>query len=118
MMRNMTDFKSGHILLVPFPFTDFSATKKRPAVVVHAEGYCEARGDVIVAAITSRLLIQPAVGEFEITQWQDAGLLKPSAVKSVFATVHSGAVIQTLGILSEEDRSRLFHMLKRSIAGA
>ncbi len=30
----MTGYKFGDILLVPFPFTDQSTTKKRPAVVV------------------------------------------------------------------------------------
>jgi hypothetical protein len=28
----MTDYKFGVIVLVPFPFTDQTATKKRPAV--------------------------------------------------------------------------------------
>jgi len=30
----MTGYEFGGILLVPFPFTDHSTTKKRPAVVV------------------------------------------------------------------------------------
>jgi mRNA interferase MazF len=30
----MTGYEFGDILLVPFPFTDQSTTKKRPAVVV------------------------------------------------------------------------------------
>ena len=50
----MTASKRGDVLLLPFPFTDLSTAKRRPAVVLSTEAYNSRRGDVIVAAITSR----------------------------------------------------------------
>lgn len=35
----MTSYKFGDVVLVPFPFTDQSASKKRPAVVVSSSAY-------------------------------------------------------------------------------
>lgn len=40
----------GKIVLVPFPFTDLSSRKLRPALVLH-----EGNRDVVVAFISSRL---------------------------------------------------------------
>ena len=44
----MTRFEFGQVLLVSFPFTDQSATKRRPAVVISSEAYHSRRPDVIV----------------------------------------------------------------------
>jgi len=33
----MTTYKFGDIILVPFPFTDQTSTKKQPAVVISSE---------------------------------------------------------------------------------
>jgi hypothetical protein len=35
----MTDYKFGDIVLVPFPFTDQTTFKKRPAVIVSSNAY-------------------------------------------------------------------------------
>ena len=51
----MTTCRFGDIILVPFPFTDQTTTKKRPAVVISAEAYNSGRPDLIIMAITSRL---------------------------------------------------------------
>jgi mRNA interferase MazF len=34
MMQNMTNYNYGDVVLVPFPFTDQTTTKKRPSVIV------------------------------------------------------------------------------------
>jgi len=48
-------FDFGVVLLVPFPFTDQSGTKKRPAVVVSIVDYNTSRNDIVIMAITSQV---------------------------------------------------------------
>ena len=43
--------KQGEVILVPFPFTDLTSVKTRPALVVGKPGGGK---DIIVAAITSK----------------------------------------------------------------
>ena len=45
-MANSSRFSFGDVVLVPFPFTDQSGTKKRPAVVVSSLGYNTSRRDI------------------------------------------------------------------------
>lgn len=59
----MTDFKFGDIVLVPFPFTDQSAAKKRPAVVISSEAYHQQRPDLIIMAVTSQVKSAQTVGD-------------------------------------------------------
>lgn len=54
--------RQGDVVLVPFPFTDFSGVKTRPAVVVSNDVF---KGeDVILCAVTSQ---KAGVQEVEIT---------------------------------------------------
>lgn len=50
----MADF--GSIVFISFPFTDLSATKLRPALVVSRDN--ERRADVVLAFITSKARIE------------------------------------------------------------
>ena len=100
-------FEFGAIVLVPFPFTSQTASKKRPAVVVSNRAYSEARPDLIVMAITSQLRANPRIGETWVAQWQAAGLLKPSAIKPVFATLEQKLVLRQLGVLEAGDGASL-----------
>jgi mRNA interferase MazF len=84
---SMTRYSFGDVILVLFPFTDQSASKKRPAVVISAAVYNESRPDIIVMAITSQLRDVTGPHELRVTHWQEAGLLKPSAIKPVIATL-------------------------------
>jgi mRNA interferase MazF len=45
----------GAVVLVPFPFTDQSGVKKRPAMVVSSNLYHAGRRDLIILAITSQI---------------------------------------------------------------
>ena len=56
-----------------------------------------------------RLILRPspAFGKVWVTQWREADLIKPSAVKPVFATLEKRLVIRLLGVLSAEDQAAL-----------
>lgn len=103
----MTGFEFGDVVLVPFPFTDQSAVKKRPAVVISSEAYHQERPDLIIMAITSQVKPAQTVGEAMVQDWQGAGLLKPSVIKPVITTIERGLVIHQLGQLKEDDQAAL-----------
>lgn len=106
----------GDVVLVPFPFSDQSATKQRPAVVISSEAYHREHADVLLIAITS----QPrptATTEVAVTHWQEAGLLKPSVIKAAITTIEHRLVIKRLGQLANEDRAVLTALLD-TILGA
>lgn len=107
----MTRFEFGDVVLVPFPFTDQTATKKRPAVVVSSPRYNAERPDLIVMAVTSQVR---AENRFDIVlaDWQRANLLKPSVVKPIIATIEKGLVIKSLGRFSEPDKKMLAEGLR------
>lgn len=103
----MTPYSFGDVVLVPFPFTNQAAFKQRPAVVVSSRAYNSARPDVVVMAITSQLRPQPDFGEVRVADWQSARLLKPSAIKPVFATIEQSLILKVLGALQLNDQSAL-----------
>ena len=103
----------GDIVLVPFPFTDQSGVKKRPAVVLSSAAYNEARRDVVIMAVTSQIKSSGTFGEVIIEDWQAASLLKPSAIKPVFATIEQTLILKRLGQLSARDQPAL----RKAIAG-
>lgn len=100
-------YQFGDVVLVPFPFTDQSATKQRPGVVVSSLAYHRVRRDLILMPITSQLRGSGEFGEVILEDWKSAGLLKPSAVKPVLATFERALVRKTLGRLSTRDQQRL-----------
>ena len=103
----MTAYSFGNIVLVPFPFTDQSAVKKRPAVVVSSDAYNRKRPDIIIMAVTSQMRSAGYFGDIAVNQWQQAGLLKPSVIKPIVTTIEKSLVIKKLGQLHNEDRKFL-----------
>jgi mRNA interferase MazF len=108
---NSSRFSFGDVVLVPFPFTDQSGTKKRPAVVVSSRRYNRQRRDVVIMAITSQMRTPLAFGEAMVADWLGAGLLKESVLKPVFATIEQGLVLRVMGRLSANDGKTMREVL-------
>jgi mRNA interferase MazF len=92
-MPSTTVSSFGDVVLVPFPFTNQTGQKKRPAVVVSSRAYGRVKPDLILMAVTSQLRPM-SLGEVEVTAWEAAGLLKPSVIKPVFTTVERHLVVR------------------------
>ena len=112
MTPTMTPYEFGDVVLVPFPFTDQTAAKKRPAVVISSRAYQREHPDVIIIAVTSQARPPGLLGEASITEWQAAGLIKPSVIKPVVATVERGLIVRRLGRLADTDQVALRHALR------
>lgn len=97
----------GDIVLVPFPFTSQDSSKRRPAVIVSGRAYNAARPDVVMMPVTSQLRATPALGEVWLNSWQGAGLIKPSAIKPVIATLEKRLILRRLGVLDGDDQAAL-----------
>jgi mRNA interferase MazF len=95
-MLDMTDYNFGDIVLLPFPFTDQTTTKKRPAVIISSSEYNNNRPDVIAMAVTSRIKPMQSFGEMTINDWKQAGLIKESAIKPIMITIEKGLLLDNL----------------------
>jgi mRNA interferase MazF len=101
----MTTYNQGDVLLVPFPFTDQSGAKQRPAVVLSSDRYNQSHPDIILAPITSHGMRD--ADETSLVDWHAAGLLKPSVVKPVLSSFDTRLVRRQLGTLAPADRARV-----------
>jgi mRNA interferase MazF len=54
-------------------------------------------------AITSQVHTHSSLGEVQVGQCQAANLLKPSAIKPVFATLEQNLILKRLGVLEPSD---------------
>src|SRR5690348_3948124 len=97
----MTPCSSGDVVLLPFPFTSLTASKKRPAVVISPGEYHGKYGDVVLMALTS----QAQSDSFLLQRWQEAGLPKPTWVKPIIGTFASSIIDKRLGSLAPGDWS-------------
>jgi mRNA interferase MazF len=108
----MTTYKPGDIILVRFPFTDLSTAKKRPALIISAADYNDAHNDVIIIALTSRKQDDSGL---ELSEWKEAGLIKRTWLKPVFATINAQVIQRTLGKIAEIDREWVKNAIENSI---
>ena len=107
----MTGYEFGDLVLVPFPFTDQSAIKRRPAVLVSSAAYHRTRPDLLIMAVTGQQPSTLSVSEVQVQDWRGAGLLKPSVLKPVITTIDPALVLKKLGQLTSTDQAALRQVL-------
>jgi mRNA interferase MazF len=98
----MTNCKQGDVILVPFPFTDLTMVKQRPALVLSADWFNTSRDDCVLAAITSQIPteLQPDEYRLSASDLGAGGLPKPSLVRlGKLFTISKSLLRKRLGTL-------------------
>lgn len=109
--------RRGDVVLVPFPFTDLTGHKVRPAVIISPDPQHE---DVLVAFISSVVpeSLQPTdfVVEERHSDFPATGLKRNSVLKAnKLLTLHSSLILRRLGHLASDIQSKLDLRLRRAI---
>ena len=104
----MPSLSKNEVVLIRYPFSDLTASKVRPVVVV---GTPHASLDELIVPLTSRIEGLQA-GEFVLADWRAAGLNLPSAVKRGLYTIHRSLVLKSVGRLSIRDAEQVENALR------
>jgi len=104
-------FDAFDVVVVPFPFTDRSTHKRRPALVLSdAENFNNKLGQSVLAMITSAKNSEWPL-DMEITDLASAGLPSASIVRMKLFTLDDQLIIRKAGILSLNDRCNISNIL-------
>ena len=105
-------FRPFDVLVVPFPFTDSAAVKRRPAVVLSAAPFNDRIGHLVLAMITSRENRGWPL-DTDIADLRAAGLGHPSVMRMKLFTLDERLVLRKAGRLAESDIVALKHALAK-----
>ncbi len=88
---------AGEVVLVPFPFSDLSQSKVRPAVCLADAG----REDWVLCQITSSPYGDPAAVPLDAADFAAGGLLVASFARpGKLFTAHAGLLVRSVGVLN------------------
>ena len=102
------------VVVVPFPFTDREARRRRPALVVSSSVFNAAHDQSILAMITSAGEEWPS--DVAVRDWREAGLGVPCRIRLKLFTLDDALVIRRAGALSERDAQAVRSSLVRFLA--
>ncbi|SHG26944.1 type II toxin-antitoxin system PemK/MazF family toxin [Bradyrhizobium erythrophlei] len=92
-------FERGDLLLVPFPFTDLSAAKRRPVLAVTA---ADSFGDFIAMPVTSRPQAEHGL-PLSAADMLTGTLPAPSWIRTNrIVTLNASLVVKSVGRVSEQ----------------
>lgn len=104
-------FEAFDIVVVPFPFTDLDASKRRPALAVSNKTFNETHAVVVLAMITSAANAGwPS--DVLITDLASAGLSAESVVRMKLFTLDRALIQRKTGRLGKRDRMAVAKMAR------
>ncbi len=102
-MPSTTSYRRGDIVLVSFPFTDLTSSKRRPALIISPDSFNAAGEDLVLVAITSRITDDPNVVHLSGADFSEGWLPKKSIVKTTkLFTIHSSLIVKKVCTLTRQ----------------
>jgi len=106
----MTTYKQGQVVLIPFPFTDLTTIKQRPALIISPNRFNKLTNDVILAAITSHITSRLSEFDFLLTEAEQraCGLPKSSMIKlGKIITMDKRLIRKVIGEMPKDTLERI-----------
>ncbi len=113
MKKPMPTFEQFDVVVVPFPYTDRSTSKRRPALVLSSASEFNNRiGQSVLAMITTAQHSGWPL-DIEISHLDRAGLPAPSLVRMKLFTLDHRMIIRRCGNLADTDKQKVLIALKK-----
>jgi mRNA interferase MazF len=94
------------VVVVPFPFTDRHASKRRPALVLSSQLFNDSAAHSVLAMITSAEQ-SSWPGDFVIADLESAGLTTDCLVRMKIFTLDNRLIIRQAGSLAAHDQRKM-----------
>jgi mRNA interferase MazF len=105
----MTSILPGEFWVAEIPFTDGSASKRRPVLILWRDGL-----DLVVAAVTSAS--SRSATDVALADWRAAGLRVPSTVRlSRLDCLEQSLLLFRLGRVSRPDARQLRQVWRKDV---
>jgi mRNA interferase MazF len=92
----------GDVVVVPFPFVDVAAEKRRPSLILSRQPFNQSSGHSICAMITTAGRIRWD-SDIEIDDLAAAGLSRPCVVRWKLFTLQNQIILKRAGKLGDAD---------------
>ncbi|MBI2548681.1 type II toxin-antitoxin system PemK/MazF family toxin [Candidatus Woesearchaeota archaeon] len=95
------EVKQKEIVLLPYPFSDLTGKKVRPAVIVSNDAFNKKSADCIMVPLTTVIKDEPYSIEIDQQDLSSGRLLKPSRIRvdKIFA-VEKNLITMKIGVLN------------------
>jgi mRNA interferase MazF len=101
------------VVVVPFPFTDSSRTKRRPALVLSQKSNFGAIIEHSVLAMITSQKNEPWPLDVAIKNKKQSGLTAPSMVRMKLFTLDNRFILRKIGHLSKADQKQVKQSLSK-----
>lgn len=104
----MGKFVKGDVVVIPFPFSDLSASKRRPALVLAKLK----SNDVILCQITSQLVSDEQAIILINSDFKEGNLQKESRIRpNKLFTADSGIILKRVGKIKKEKQNTVVNAI-------
>lgn len=114
MARPVSRFQRGDVVVVPFPFSDLTQAKRRPALVIAASG----PEDFILCQITSKSVRDGLAIALDQSDFESGTLQQPSNIRpNRLFTADARLILYVAGHLRESSLAPVTQTLVRLVRG-
>ena len=111
-----TKYKQKDIVLVPFPYSDLSGSKRRPVLIVSNDNYNQKFQDVLVCVITSNLRKDSYSIDLENSDLEVGVLPESSLIKAYkLFTIHQDKIVRKYSVVKNDCFEKVAEKIKHLI---